>query len=131
MPRQAPRTCTYQGCSIIVPKGRCEQHALQARQQQDRETDARRPTAAQRGYDARWRIVRDNQLQEFPLCALCEKKGRAISAECVDHIVPIVAEVAGLYEPSNLQSLCHSCHSRKTASEDGGFGGPSRDRAHG
>jgi 5-methylcytosine-specific restriction protein A len=31
---------------------------------------------------------------------------------------------------SNWQSLCHSCHSRKTASEDGGWGNPARNRAN-
>jgi 5-methylcytosine-specific restriction protein A len=39
----------------------------------------------------------------------------------VDHIVP-VARGGALLDWDNLQSMCHGCHSRKTASEDGGFG---------
>jgi 5-methylcytosine-specific restriction protein A len=39
----------------------------------------------------------------------------------VDHIRPIADGGAGL-DPTNLQSLCASCHSRKTTRADGGFG---------
>lgn len=38
----------------------------------------------------------------------------------VDHIVPKVD--GGTDDMENLQTLCRSCHSRKTALEDGGFG---------
>ncbi len=31
-------------------------------------------------------------------------------------------EVRAAYEFDNLQSMCHSCHSRKTVTTDGGFG---------
>ena len=122
MPHQAPRTCTYSGCRAIVSKGRCEQHSTQGRQGQGRQSDAHRLPSSQRGYDARWRIVRESQLSEFPLCAICWKNGRATSATCVDHIVPIRVNPDLLYDPTNLQSLCDSCHARKTAREDGGFG---------
>ena len=40
----------------------------------------------------------------------------------VDHIVPHRGDARLLYDENNLQSLCKSCHSRKTATEDGGFG---------
>lgn len=40
----------------------------------------------------------------------------------VDHIVPHRGDPELLYDEANLQSLCHECHSKKTAREDGGFG---------
>lgn len=43
-----------------------------------------------------------------------------VQATDVDHIVP--REQGGSDQWSNLQALCHSCHSKKTATEDGGFG---------
>lgn len=84
---------------------------------QDRERD----TAAERGYDASWKRLRDQYIAEYPLCAECERHGRVTPAQCVDHIRPINRGGERL-DPDNLQSLCHTCHSRKTVREDGGFG---------
>ena len=122
VPHQAPRTCTYSGCKAIVSKGRCEQHETQGTRAAAQAHDAHRLPSSQRGYDGQWRITRDEHLAEFPLCALCLKNGRATSATCVDHIIPIAVNPDLLYDVSNIQSLCTACHSIKTAMEDGGFG---------
>jgi 5-methylcytosine-specific restriction protein A len=50
-------------------------------------------------------------LRGEPLCRRC---GEAASQ--VDHIVPL--RKGGTNSEENLQSLCHSCHSRKTITED-------------
>jgi 5-methylcytosine-specific restriction protein A len=42
------------------------------------------------------------------------------AAQDVDHKVPL--RDGGTHHWSNLQALCHRCHSRKTAREDGRFG---------
>lgn len=52
-----------------------------------------------------------------PKCVSC---GQAATE--VDHIVPI--DRGGSNSHSNLQSMCKSCHARKTAKFDGGFGNP-------
>jgi len=72
-----------------------------------------------------WRKLREIQLNKYPLCADCEKRGRLRGAEEVDHIIPIKAGGA-VFDPENLQSLCRRCHSRKTTVEDGGGGNPKR-----
>jgi len=59
-------------------------------------------------------------LNREPLCRECLKQGRLTPATEVDHIVPLAS--GGTNDLENLQPLCHSCHSRKTAKEDGGFG---------
>ena len=51
-------------------------------------------------------------LRRSPLCVKCGQ-----GASQVDHIVPIRKGGARL-DPDNLQPLCHSCHSSKTATED-------------
>lgn len=72
-----------------------------------------------RVYDTRrWRRLRLLQLREYPLCAHCERRGITQAANEADHILSI--ERGG--EPfslANLQSLCKTCHSRKTAGDDG------------
>jgi 5-methylcytosine-specific restriction enzyme A len=52
-----------------------------------------------------------------PLCNQCLKNGETKPAECVDHIVPII-EGGQMWNVNNLQSLCYSCHNRKTANEN-------------
>lgn len=115
--------------------GYCEAHKQQARRQQDE----RRGSAASRGYGHRWRQARDAFLRKHPLCAECQREGRLTPATDVDHIVPHKGDRARFWDSTNWQSLCATCHSSKTAREDGGFGrgiggknpqvSPDRDRS--
>lgn len=69
-------------------------------------------------YSAEWRGIRSQQLGLEPLCRICATRRRIRAASCVDH----VDGNAYNNDPSNLQSLCKTCHDSKTASENGGFG---------
>lgn len=73
-----------------------------------RAADARRPSARRRGYDAEWQRVRAEHLRAEPTCRACGAR-----AGIVDHVVPIAE--GGARGHGNLQSLCRSCHGRKTA----------------
>lgn len=75
-----------------------------------------RASSAARGYGGRWRKIRDAVLRREPLCRSCRLLGLDVEATDVDHIVPRAR--GGTDEASNLQPLCHSCHSKKTATED-------------
>jgi 5-methylcytosine-specific restriction protein A len=81
-----------------------------------------RGNSHQRGYGARWRKVRDGWLKSHPLCVRCQVLGIVKAATDLDHIVPHKGDMVRFWDPSNWQSLCHACHSFKTATEDGGFG---------
>ena len=81
-----------------------------------------RLSSAVRGYGYAWRKLRDEFINENPLCAHCLAHDRVVSAEHVDHIVPIARAPGRRLDKTNLQALCASCHARKTAKEDGGFG---------
>ena len=68
-----------------------------------------------------WLAIRKAHIMSHPdnnLCAECLKKGLFVQMTDVDHI----DGDSWNNNPENLQSLCKSCHSRKTAIEDGGFG---------
>jgi len=50
---------------------------------------------------------------------MCKKVGRKVPANHIDHIIPISRGGAPL-DLANLQSLCLSCHNRKTNMMDRG-----------
>ena len=66
----------------------------------------------------RWKQLRQWKLQQNPLCELCEAKGFVQSAIDVHHKTPVESahtpqEMEQLcFNPSNLQALCISCHSK-------------------
>lgn len=62
----------------------------------------------------KWRTLRALKLQKDPLCEECMRKGMLVSAQMVDHIIPINKGGAPL-DLNNLQSLCNHCHAVKTA----------------
>jgi len=121
MPFAARRPCTHPGCAELTDSGRCAAHAVAAR----RQSDARRGSGVWL-YDRHWRKLRAWQLAEHPLCVECEHAGRIVPATDVDHVIPHRGDSQKFGDPENLQSLCHSCHSRKTAREDNGFGNARR-----
>jgi 5-methylcytosine-specific restriction endonuclease McrA len=63
-----------------------------------------------------WRKLRHLVLSKQPLCVMCRKKGRYTTANTVDHILPI-NKGGAVWNPDNLQSLCSSCHNRKSATD--------------
>ena len=65
---------------------------------------------------AAWRTLRAAVLREQPLCEHCmDNDDRPIMATDVDHIDNDPTN----NDRSNLASLCHACHSRKTNAEMG------------
>jgi len=85
-------------------------------------TAAKRASAHARGYDGEWRKVAAAYLREHPVCVHCERTGRVVAAREVDHIKPHKGDMQLFWDESNWQALCKPCHSKKTATEDGGFG---------
>jgi 5-methylcytosine-specific restriction protein A len=96
-------------------------HAARMRALRPRAPDDR-ASAAARGYGHRWRKLRRLKLNDHPMC---EWTGCDRAATDVDHIRPRAQ--GGDDSFANLQSLCHSHHSQKTASGDGGFGHQAHD----
>jgi 5-methylcytosine-specific restriction protein A len=65
---------------------------------------------------AAWKRVRALHLSSEPFCRSCMKAGRWVTANLVDHIIPVSHGIDALAD-NNLQSLCKSCHNAKTLSE--------------
>ena len=83
-------------------------------------SDAARPSARARGYDASWERIRAEYLELEPWCRFHLAQGEYVRATEVDHIVP--RRAGGTDDHTNLRSLCKSHHSRRTAIEQSGWG---------
>lgn len=112
MPSRVLRPCAYKGCGNLVESGYCEVHramAAAAAPEHHREW--------QHLYNsARWRKIRARQMRREPWCAECLKRGVFTPSTDVDHITPHRGDIV-LFFRGPLQSLCHSCHAKKTAME--------------
>lgn len=106
------RPCRHPGCGVLVPGGYCAAH---------------QPKPAERSEEARswrwmygtdtWKRLRAAQLLEEPFCRECARRGLRTQATDVDHIRDHKGDWDIFTDQGNLESLCHSCHSRKTARE--------------
>ncbi len=89
------------------------------RSQADRQRsyDETRPNARARGYTGMWERARKFFLSKNPLCVKCEEQGILTPANEVDHIIPHRGNQNLFWDQANWQSLCKSCHSKKTRKE--------------
>ena len=119
------RPCAHPGCPALVQSGRCRAHSRQVERQ--------RGTAAERGYDARWRAYSLLFRAHHPLCGMrgigapvtkdsvCAREGRYTPSTLVDHINPVSGpDDPRFYDEANHQALCDECHNAKRQRESQG-----------
>ena len=119
----ALRPCATPGCPEVTRHGHCVQHT--------RVRESQRVNAHQRGYTRHWSALRRWFLARHPLCgeresgapktsdSRCLANGLIVAAAQVDHILRHQGPVDPLFSNIlNMQSLCASCHSAKTAREN-------------
>ncbi len=114
MPSRPPHPCSYHGCTNLVTTSRCADH-------QRPEVDVyHHDKAIKQLYNSnQWARIRTNQLTKEPWCAICLQKNMRTFATDVDHITPHRGDSARFFD-GPFQSLCHSCHTKKTNEERGG-----------
>lgn len=61
----------------------------------------------------RWQKYSRQYRKLHRLCVRCKANGKVVVSECVDHTIPI-EEGGSIWDHSNHQALCLSCHSIKT-----------------
>lgn len=110
MPRKAPTNCKRAMCPGVVRDGICSVCGDHRKEKRKRYDSKRKGV---RYADRRWRKLRRMVLAAQPLCADCQTHGRTTLATDVHHIV--AKKDGGTDAWDNLQALCHSCHSRRTA----------------
>lgn len=96
--------CRYPQCPVKLDKpGKCQEH-------QSLYEKERRGKEPWRNYGNKWQQIRKEVLDANPRCIACG--GEATE---VDHIKRL--KDGGNHDKTNLQSMCKSCHSKKTYSE--------------
>ena len=56
--------------------------------------------------------------RDHGLCVQCRSKDIIKIGDVVDHIIPIRMDWSKRLEPTNLQTLCHACHNKKTKEDE-------------
>ncbi len=107
------RPCRHPGCTVLVRDGYCEAH--RPRRTGDRSAEAQ--SWRWMYQTSEWAQLRGGQLLREPFCRECARRGLRVRATDVDHIRDHKGDWRIFTDPANLESLCHSCHSRKTAAE--------------
>jgi 5-methylcytosine-specific restriction endonuclease McrA len=118
-PRSKARVCSSPDCGQIAPAGGL---CPDCKRQEWREIDKRRPAASQRGYGPRWRRIRARFLRENPICVDCGAPATVADHDPLSRVELVARGVSDPDHPRNLRPRCASCHNRRTALEDGGFG---------
>lgn len=112
MPARSKRLCNRPGCRDTTYKRFCDKH--------NNDGDKQRANANSRGYNYRWGKFRKTYINANPLCVFCLDNGTVTTATDVDHIKPLADCPELKYNVENLRSLCHACHSRRTATDQPG-----------
>jgi 5-methylcytosine-specific restriction protein A len=87
---------------------------IKPRDVQRREYDRQHNPEKSRVYNHEWRALRKAFIQSNPLCADCLSMGKIVGASEVHHVVAVRKAPERRLDPSNLCSLCTTCHSRRT-----------------
>lgn len=114
MPIAPPRPCRHTGCSSLTQQKYCDVHAGDD-QAQRKESDQRRGSAYERGYDRAWQRFRLWFLRRHPQCeasAGCDQLATEV------HHVQRLQDGGAKCDESNVQALCKPHHDRH-----GGQGG--------
>jgi 5-methylcytosine-specific restriction protein A len=115
------RNCSHAGCFkiAITEKTLCTAHLEAAIQKQKEKVKATRPfrdpnsDAVKHKYmykTALWKKTSKAWLSTYPTCVLCDGVARN-----VDHIEWHKGDWSKFLDPSNLRSLCYTCHGQVTA----------------
>lgn len=119
MPYRPKKPCRQPGCPELTNDVFCEKHKKENNKIYNQ---YQRDELSRTFYRTpRWIETRKKKLHLSPFCEECKKVGTMVVGKVVDHIVPI-KQGGEPYDLDNLQTLCWSCHSRKSIEEGSRFG---------
>ena len=78
--------------------------------ERERENDARRGSARERGYTTKWDKAAKGHLDRDPLCRYCALIGDVTAATAVDHLYPHRTYQGAFWIKALWVSTCDDCH---------------------
>lgn len=113
------RVCKHPGCCNLTSNGYCDSHTHMSKEQSRSYDKYLRNKEADAFYHSKeWKAVRNQVImRDKGLCVQCLKSKVIKQAEAVDHIIPLKVAWQLRLTMSNLQSLCDTCHNKKTAAD--------------
>lgn len=105
-------------CGMVVPHAvpRCDEcqgrHDRDQQARYDMYDRARINTNERKMYSTgAWKVIRKViKARDHGLCKVCQNKGTVSYTQLIHHITPVEESFRLRLEPSNLISLCESCH---------------------
>lgn len=112
-----PTVCATPGCHNLTPNSHCTTCQTTRRRNQAQTRRANQDPSMDAYTTPHWRTTRARHLRTHPTCTHCHNNGNV-----VDHIIPRqILTAAGIHNPDHprwLQTLCDTCHNRKTRTTD-------------
>ena len=126
--------CNHAGCNELIPFDQtyCHKHEykkpIEYADQKERHQvnksiyhkrrNSKHESKYLRFYKSKeWRRMSHHWLMLNPLCEDCKKRGIVRKGDVVDHIVELRDNFEKRLDENNLQTLCYSCHNKKTKRE--------------
>ena len=116
------RKCSNRRCRVLIDydKKYCDKHKEDANKHHKTYDKYKRDRRSMSLYHSvAWRKLRRQALiRDEWLCQMCLKEGILTQAKIGDHIIPIKQDWDKRLDIDNIQSLCMSCHNKKTNEEN-------------
>ncbi|PGA97525.1 HNH endonuclease [Bacillus toyonensis] len=120
MPSKPMKPCTSPMCAELTRDKYCSEHQDKVQENTRHYDKYIRNKSSRSFYNSKpWREMRGLIFRrDHGLCVQCRSNGIIKIGDVVDHIIPIRVDWSKRLEPTNLQTLCHACHNKKTKEDE-------------
>lgn len=120
MPSKPFKPCKSLGCNELTRNKYCAKHIEKEKETVRYYDKYIRNKSSRSFYNSKqWREMRELiYRRDYGLCVQCRSNGIIKIGDVVDHIIPIRVDWSKRLKPSNLQTLCHACHNKKTKEDE-------------
>jgi 5-methylcytosine-specific restriction protein A len=117
-------------CTEVIDIGQtyCDKHQRaikndQKKRHEEYDINRRDEKSAEFYHNKEWKIVREvAYTRDNGLCQDCLVRKKIKVGDVVDHIIPIKVNWLLRLVMSNLRTLCHACHNRKSSKDKKEYG---------